>query len=73
MLTLKGTPYIYQGDEIGMANYPFKDLSEYRDVETLNFFELNKKDKNILKRLEYGLDPSHKTCRNCEESITMVR
>ena len=37
-----------------MANYPFKDLSEYRDVETLNFYELNKKDKNILKRLEYG-------------------
>lgn len=54
MMTLKGTPYIYQGDEIGMANYPFKDLSEYRDVETLNFYELNKKDKNILKRLEYG-------------------
>ena len=37
-----------------MANYPFKNLSEYRDVETLNFYELHKKDKNILKRLEYG-------------------
>ena len=33
-LTLKGTPYIYQGQEIGMTNVEFKDMSEFKDVET---------------------------------------
>lgn len=32
----RGTPYIYQGEELGMTNYPFKDISEFRDLETLN-------------------------------------
>jgi oligo-1,6-glucosidase len=34
--TLRGTPYVYQGEEIGMTNYPFESLSEFRDVDTLN-------------------------------------
>lgn len=29
---LQGTPYVYQGQEIGMTNYPFKNLSEFQDV-----------------------------------------
>jgi oligo-1,6-glucosidase len=33
----RGTPYIYQGDELGMANSPFASLSDYRDLEALNF------------------------------------
>lgn len=33
---MQGTPYIYQGEELGMTNVKFKDISEYRDVETLN-------------------------------------
>ena len=32
----RGTPYVYQGEEIGMANYPFVSLEEFRDVESLN-------------------------------------
>lgn len=36
LLTLKGTPFIYQGDEIGMANVAFDSIEDYRDVETLN-------------------------------------
>lgn len=36
LLSLKGTPYIYQGEEIGMTNYPFKSLNECRDVEIIN-------------------------------------
>lgn len=36
---LQGTPYIYQGEEIGMANPAFTDISEYRDVETLNAYQ----------------------------------
>ena len=34
---MRGTPYIYQGEEIGMTNYPFKDLEEIDDIESLNF------------------------------------
>ncbi|MGT2743144.1 glucan 1,6-alpha-glucosidase DexB [Streptococcus plurextorum] len=34
---MRGTPYIYQGEEIGMTNYPFKDLSEVKDIESLNY------------------------------------
>ena len=32
----KGTPFIYQGEEIGMTNFPFQEESELRDVESLN-------------------------------------
>ncbi len=31
----RGTPYVYQGEEIGMANAPFPDLAAFRDIETL--------------------------------------
>lgn len=34
---MRGTPYIYQGEEIGMTNYPFKDLKEVDDIESLNY------------------------------------
>ncbi|UJR19872.1 hypothetical protein I4U23_023005 [Adineta vaga] len=34
---LSGTPYIYQGEEIGMTNVRFPSIADYRDVETLNF------------------------------------
>lgn len=35
---MKGTPYIYQGEEIGMINNVCKDISEFRDIETLNAY-----------------------------------
>jgi oligo-1,6-glucosidase len=34
----RGTPYVYQGDEIGMVNAGFTSLDEYRDIESLNWF-----------------------------------
>lgn len=36
MLTQRGTPFIFQGEELGMTNYPFKKIDEYNDVEALN-------------------------------------
>lgn len=36
---LEGTPYIYQGEEIGMTNVVFDSIDDYRDVETLNYYE----------------------------------
>ncbi|WP_299520075.1 alpha-glucosidase [uncultured Serinicoccus sp.] len=34
--TLRGTPFIYQGEELGMTNLPFASLAELRDIEALN-------------------------------------
>ncbi|HEK9991596.1 TPA: alpha-glucosidase [Streptococcus equi subsp. zooepidemicus] len=34
---MRGTPYIYQGEEIGMTNYPFERLSDVNDIESLNY------------------------------------
>ncbi len=41
---MRGTPYVYQGEEIGMTNAYFTDIQQYQDVESINFF-------NILKSL----------------------
>lgn len=35
MYMSRGTPFIYQGEEIGMTNYPFKDASEFNDISTI--------------------------------------
>ncbi|NGM83127.1 alpha-glucosidase [Paenibacillus sp. 7124] len=37
---LQGSPYIYQGEEIGMTNIWFDNIQDYRDVETLNFYRI---------------------------------
>jgi oligo-1,6-glucosidase len=34
----RGTPYVYQGEELGMANYPFAGVEDFRDVESLNHY-----------------------------------
>jgi oligo-1,6-glucosidase len=35
---LQGTPYVYQGEEIGMTNVAFASIDDYRDIETLNVY-----------------------------------
>lgn len=35
---MKGTPYIYQGEEIGMTNRPITEISEANDIETINMY-----------------------------------
>ena len=37
---MQGTPYIYQGEEIGMPNAHYQDISYYRDVESLNYYDI---------------------------------
>ena len=39
---MKGTPYIYQGEELGMTNVRVPDISHYRDIETLNMYRERK-------------------------------
>ncbi len=38
LLTMRATPYIYHGDEIGMTNIRFTDIKDYRDLQTINYY-----------------------------------
>ncbi|WP_088071988.1 alpha,alpha-phosphotrehalase [Gottfriedia luciferensis] len=44
MHLLRGTPYIYQGEEIGMPNPKFDQIEDYRDVESLNYYKILKEN-----------------------------
>lgn len=37
---MRGTPYIYQGEEIGMTNPHYTSIEQYRDVESLNYYKI---------------------------------
>ncbi len=50
-LFLKGTPFVYQGQELGMTNWRPKDVSEYRDIQTLWNYEHNAVNQSPQKRL----------------------
>jgi oligo-1,6-glucosidase len=43
LLTLKGTPFIYQGQEIGMTNFEFTSLEQIKDVESHNVYRMAKR------------------------------
>lgn len=38
----RGTPYVFQGEELGMTNAGFEKIDQYKDVESLNYFEILK-------------------------------
>ncbi|OFI49238.1 glucohydrolase [Floricoccus tropicus] len=44
---LKGTPYVYEGEEIGMTNFDFQDIEQVKDIESINMYS---------ERLEKGYD-----------------
>ena len=39
ILTMRGTPFIYQGDELGMTNFPFTSITQFDDVEVKNAYK----------------------------------
>ena len=43
LLTLKGTPFIYQGQEIGMTNFDYTSMEQIRDIESHNVYQLAKR------------------------------
>ncbi|WPZ20003.1 alpha,alpha-phosphotrehalase [Geobacillus subterraneus] len=53
---MQGTPYIYQGEEIGMTDPKFTDIRDYRDVESLNMYrilqEQGKSEQEVLEILQ---------------------
>ncbi|WP_410984566.1 alpha,alpha-phosphotrehalase [Bacillus cereus] len=56
MHMLQGTPYIYQGEEIGMTNPGFERIEQYRDVESLNIYKMKQAEgmsnKEIIEILQ---------------------
>ncbi len=50
---MQGTPYIYQGEELGMTNADFESIDQFRDIETLNMYR---------ERIEKGYDPEDVMC-----------
>lgn len=44
---MKGTPYIYQGEELGMTNAHFTKLEQYRDIESLNAYHENVEQRGL--------------------------
>ncbi len=51
---LRGTPYVYQGEEIGMTNPGFTSLDQYRDVESINHFHILR-DRGLHEDSAYGI------------------
>lgn len=55
---MRGTPYIYQGEELGMTNANFTSLDQYRDVESLNHFQILR-DKGMSEAGVYNILSAH--------------
>jgi len=54
---MRGTPYIYQGEELGMSNVRFDSIDDYKDLETLNYYnyEMNRgvySKAEIMRRIQ---------------------
>ncbi len=54
LMVLKGSPFIYQGQELGLCNPKWSDPSELRDVESLNTLRKLKDDKTAFARVAFG-------------------
>ena len=62
LLTLKGTPFIYQGDELGMTNYPFTSIDQFDDIAVKNAWKTYVVSKQVS--ADYFLAEMRKTSRD---------
>jgi oligo-1,6-glucosidase len=56
IMTMRGTPYYYNGDELGMTNIRFKKIEDYRDVATINEYKFRQSkgdNGNYLKEIAF--------------------
>lgn len=54
----RGTPYVYQGEELGMTNVPFEDAQSFLDIESVNYYRaalgLGRSPEEVLEALREG-------------------
>lgn len=70
--TFKGTPYIYQGEEIGMTNICFDDIKKYRDIETINYYNekiKNEDEKSLIERIKITSRDNARTPMQWDDSL----
>lgn len=70
---MQGTPYVYQGEELGMTNVPFETIRDFRDLDSINaYHELTKKGiftgEEMLKYLRYKSRDNARTPMQWDES-----
>jgi len=69
---MRGTPYIYQGEEFGMTNHYFDSISEYKDVESLNYYKIlieeGRDEKEVLNILASKSRDNARTPMQWDES-----
>lgn len=70
----QGTPFIYQGEEIGMTNPDFESLDDYRDVETFTIYNVGREKlklshKNMMKRIRLMSRDNARTPMQWNDSI----
>lgn len=69
---LQGTPYIYQGEEIGMTNPGFDRIEDYRDVETLNIYQIKRQEgmshEEIMKAIKQKSRDNSRTPMQWDDS-----
>lgn len=49
---IQGTPYIYQGEELGMTNAPFEDVSDFRDLDSINAYRELVEEQKVFSHQE---------------------
>ena len=54
ILTMRGTPFLYQGDELGMTNYPFKSIDDFNDIEARNGYQADVVTKKVSEEAYLG-------------------
>ena len=70
---MQGTPYIYQGEELGMTNVPFKGIADFRDLDSINaYWELTGKgifkEEEMLRFLRYKSRDNARTPMQWDDS-----
>ena len=65
IMTMRGTPYYYNGDELGMTNAGFEKIEDFRDVQTLNEYQYSKNTggnlEAVFKRLQLASRDNSRT------------
>jgi len=65
ILSMRGTPYYYNGDELGMTNIRFDKIDDYRDMSTLNEYQYQKNTggdlKQFMERIKFSCRDNGRT------------